>query len=373
MLLQRRIAIYVHISSGVLEFITCWLTFCTGNTYIARAAALVAILGHIPSAYYQTSIVFGAKALIVAAYLFAISLHLFCALNLFFQSDSVYWLLNMFLVHNVYVWCRILYAFFGFIGLFKDTRYTITSWTAALILFPAVLGVSANVLFLGYVAGSVFLYLFIVQPDKQQRDLFLCERSRDLLVNTEIYEHWIKDKSRLAKISKKAETNDQENAKEIFDLLDADKSGYIDGEELNQLLEEWKVADAFIKRFSRWSKKGDVAFDDFYKHIWRLGEKSKDHFEENQIREAKEKARFVFDYLDQDHSGYIDVIELQKLLIQWGLPDNEVDAYLATDDDKRFSFDEFYHNVKPIWDFAYENMRDANSGTITEILHPHSN
>jgi len=44
------------------------------------------------------------------------------------------------------------------------------------------------------------------------------------------------------------------------------------------------------------------------------------------------------------------------LLIQWGLPEHEVDEYLANDDDKRFSFDEFYHNLKPVWNFAYENV-----------------
>ncbi|UJR22348.1 hypothetical protein I4U23_025410 [Adineta vaga] len=363
---QRRISIYTHIVSGVLEFITCWLAFGTGNIYIARIAALAAILGHVPSAYYQTSIVFGAKALIVAAYLFAISLHLFCALHLFAEPDSVYWLLNVFLIHNIYVWCRILYSFFGFVGLFKDNRYTITSWTAALILIPAVLGVSANMLFLGYVACSVLLYLFIVRPNDAERALFIGERTRDLLVNRAIYEHWINDKSRLTKSSKNIEVTDQQKAKEVFDLLDVDKNGFIDGKEVNQLLKEWKVAEAFVKRFSRWSQKGHVTYDDFYKHVWRLGETSLGHFKEGHIKESKEKARFVFDCLDSDRSGYIDVIELQKLLIQWGLPDNEVDAYLATDDDKRYSFDEFYQNLKPIWDFAYQNMRVGHSNDVEQ-------
>ncbi len=63
----------------------------------------------------------------------------------------------MFLVHNIYVWCRVFYFFFMKIGLFKDTRYTNTILTSGLILFPAVLDVSANILFLDYVASSIIL------------------------------------------------------------------------------------------------------------------------------------------------------------------------------------------------------------------------
>jgi Ca2+-binding EF-hand superfamily protein len=77
--------------------------------------------------------------------------------------------------------------------------------------------------------------------------------------------------------------------------------------------------------------------------------------------------------LDNDSSGYIEISELQKLLIQWGLPDNEVDAYLADDDDKRYSFEEFYQNMKPIWDFAYENMSVSNAGQVVKPIHPHTN
>jgi hypothetical protein len=79
---RRKLSIYTHIISGVTEFVTCWIAFWTRNEHVATVAALAAILGHVPSAYYQTSIVFGAKALMVSGYLFAISLHLFAAVHL---------------------------------------------------------------------------------------------------------------------------------------------------------------------------------------------------------------------------------------------------------------------------------------------------
>jgi Ca2+-binding EF-hand superfamily protein len=330
-------------------------------------------MGHVPSAYYQTSIVFGAKALMVAGYLFAISLHLFSALHLFNEPSSTYWLLNMFLIHNIYVWCRVFYFFFGFVGVFKDTLYTNSIMTSGLILFPAVLGVAANMLFIGYVATSVLLYLIIVQPNEADRARFVSERTRNLLVNSTIHSQWLKEKTRLLNMATDCQLTDQQQAKQIFDLLDKNKNGYIDGEEINQLLKEWEASEAFMKRFFRYAKNDNITYDQFYKHIWRLSKIYIGHIQEGEKKENEAKARFVFDCLNTNADEYIDITELQKLLIQWGLPDNEVDAYLSDDDDKRFSFDEFYHNLKPIWDFAYENMTVKDVGQVVEPLHPHSN
>ncbi|CAF1028313.1 unnamed protein product [Rotaria sordida] len=365
-LLRRRFVIYIHIISGVLEFTSCWAAFLTGNKYIATIAALTAIFGHVPSAYYQTSIGFGAKALMVAGYLFAISLHLFSALHLFMEPTSVYWLLNMFLVHNIYVWCRVFYFFFGFTGLFKDTIYTNTVLTSGLILFPAVLGVSANMLFLGYVATSILLYFAIVQPNEEERVRYVNECTRDLLVNRTVHNAWIKQQERLAKLARNDELSDQQRAKQIFDQLDENKNGSLDNEEITRLLQEWQTATSFINRFSRLSKKQDMSFELFYRNIWRLGETSIGHIQDGIKRQGMARARFIFDCLDTNKSGYIDNLELQKLLIQWGLPENEVEDYLAGDDDKKFSFEEFYEKLKPIWDFAYENMSVRDMGQVVQ-------
>ncbi|CAF1362966.1 unnamed protein product [Adineta ricciae] len=365
MLPQRRLAIYTHIISGVTEFITCWIAFVTGNERIATIASLAAIVGHVSSAYYQTSIVFVAKALMVSGYLFAISLHLFCALNLYFAPSSVYWLLNMFLVHNIYVWCRVFYFFYGFVGLFKDTLYTNSILTSGLILFPAVLGVSANMLFLGYVALSIVLYFAIVQPNQEERVRFVSERTRDLLVNSSVHKAWINEKIRIAKLAKDEELTDRQQAKLVFDQLDYNKNGTLDYDEVCCLLKEWAAAEGLMKRFSTWSKKGDIHFNIFYNNIWRLGTTSVTHRKKGDEKQGLARAKFVFDNLDHDQSGFIDLPELQKLLIQWGLPDNEVDDYLAYDDDKRLSFEEFYQNLQPIWEFAFENMGVANAGDVT--------
>jgi len=368
---QRRFAIYVHIISGVSEFVTCWLAFLTGNPLIGRIASLVAICGHVPSAYYQTSIVFGAKALMIAGYLFAISLHLFSASHLFLEPSSVYWLLNMFLVHNIYVWCRVFYFFYGAVGVFKESLYTNSILTSGLILFPAVLGVSANMLFLGYVALSVALYFAIVRPNQLERLRFVNECTRDILVNKKAHESWIKERERLAKLAENDQLTDQQRAKQVFDSLDENQNGSLSGDEIDRLMKEWEVAERFLKRFGNYSRKQPMSFEIFYRHIWRLGQTSVDIVENGIKREGMARARFVFDVLDPDQSGFIDALELEKLLIQWGLPVNEVEAYMAEDEDKQFSFEEFYQNFKPIWDFAYENMLIRSSEQET-IPHQHS-
>lgn len=65
---------------------------------------------------------------------------------------------------------------------------------------------------------------------------------------------------------------------------------------------------------------------------------------------------FVFHYLHTHRSGLIDAIEWRRLLIQCSLPDDDAQAYLSDNEDQRFSFDEFYHKLKPIREFAFESM-----------------
>jgi Ca2+-binding EF-hand superfamily protein len=226
-------------------------------------------------------------------------------------------------------------------------------------------------LFLGYVASSILLYYAIVQPDENERVRFVNECTRDLLINKATHDNWVKEKGRLVQMAHDEQLTDQQQAKQVFDQFDKNKNGTIDGEEIIQLLNGWEATENFMKRFSRWSKEKEMSFEFFYKNIWHLGQTAIGHIQEGHERSGKAKARFIFDHLDTDSSGYIDAIELQKLLIQWGLPDNEVDAYLASDDDKRFIFDEFYQNMKPIWDFAYENMviKDVGQGVASSDRH----
>jgi Ca2+-binding EF-hand superfamily protein len=70
----------------------------------------------------------------------------------------------------------------------------------------------------------------------------------------------------------------------------------------------------------------------------------------------EDKARLVFNELDFDQSGYIERIELEMLLLEYGLPRLEAKAYLDkydTNGDKKISFEEFFQHFAPLWRFAY--------------------
>lgn len=162
---------------------------------------------------------------------------------------------------------------------------------------------------------------------------------------------------------------DQLKARRVFDALDTDKSGYLDGEEVKNLLNQWKVAESLVKRFE---KKGhQISFEDFYKYIWHVGEIEIENTANEKHRTGVEKARFIFNCLDTDQSGFIEMVELQKLLIQWGLPEGEAEEYLAGDEDKKYSFDEFFHQQKVIWDFAYDNIGASESQQANEPVAHH--
>lgn len=73
----------------------------------------------------------------------------------------------------------------------------------------------------------------------------------------------------------------------------------------------------------------------------------------------EEKARMIFDGIDVDHSGEIDISELAQLLCEWGCPDDEIEAYVQRfdkDHSGSFSFEEFFSTMKELWTFGFELM-----------------
>ena len=71
-------------------------------------------------------------------------------------------------------------------------------------------------------------------------------------------------------------------------------------------------------------------------------------------------ARLVFDEIDTDQSGSIEIKELGALLRCWGLPERDVQSIFGqhdSDHDGMLSIDEFYQNMKPIWTFGCKVMK----------------
>jgi Ca2+-binding EF-hand superfamily protein len=66
-------------------------------------------------------------------------------------------------------------------------------------------------------------------------------------------------------------------------------------------------------------------------------------------------AKLVFNEIDSDSSGYIEVSELHALLKCWGLPNVDIVNIFEKDDmnhDGKIDLNEFLINMKPIWTFG---------------------
>jgi Ca2+-binding EF-hand superfamily protein len=232
------------------------------------------------------------------------------------------------------------------------------------MIFPAILGASGNLFFLFFVLTYLALYKWIAKPSEAEIDEAMHEHSREFLVNRQIKETWLLEKLQQANIDTKHKT-EEELAKALFDYLDADKSGFLDTQEVKQILTEWKTSQSFIENFmNKYGSNGKIYFDSFYRNVWNIGNLEARIFsiQKTTAKTEEDKARLIFSHLDTDNSGYIEVLELRKLLLEWGLPAKEVEAYLQKydDGDQRFSFEEFFKYMRPIWRFAYSTAGERN-------------
>ncbi|GAA2025911.1 hypothetical protein GCM10009839_25270 [Catenulispora yoronensis] len=353
MLRERKFAVRVHVVSGMVELAAGIVAYSSPDPVIpATVMAVAALCGHVPSALYQTSIVFGAKAIMLPGYIFVISLHAFCAVNLLLNPSSTVWIVNTFLALNVYVWVRVFIGIFNYLDLFPDTRYSVAVMFSGFVVVPGVIGVAGNLLLVGFVLAHLALYKAVMKPSAAEFEDFTTEKEREALINDGVREAW-------AEMTDDGEhASEQAAARALFDRLDTDGNGALDLAETARLMGEWKLSPQFIRTFvNRHGEYGHVTFDAFYSHLYQVhGVRNRaDNAEPPTAATDHEAARTVFEELDLDRSGAIDVFELRLLLLGWGLPESEADKYLRRYDhgDRLISFQEFYEGMRPIWRFGF--------------------
>ena len=248
----RRLILRLHVLAGTVELIAGLVILLGfGQRTPAIVMALTALCVHVPTAYYQTSAVFGSRAVMRPAYLMCIGLHAFCAAQLLTHPDSTYWVVATFLIFNVYVWCRLYYYVFDKFGLFEGSRYTASICFAGLTTIPAVLGPS-TILLLGLgIAIYMALYnKFFIRGPEEYWD-FMRERARDAspvdnymalldnhrvlvkvpdLIEDFIDRVWPIQQVRrhaLVVAATAAARSDRDKAEFVFDLLDLDRDGVV--------------------------------------------------------------------------------------------------------------------------------------------------
>ncbi|MDZ8236796.1 MAG: EF-hand domain-containing protein [Nostoc sp. ChiQUE01a] len=365
MLPKRKLSIRTHVISGTIEIVFGVVAFFSSNPEIpAIIMALSAIIGHVTSSSYQTPIVFGSKSAMIPSYIFCVGLHLYCAVHLLLEPDSNLWLINTFLVLSIYVWCRVSYFVFVTFGLFKDNLYSASILAAGVLIFPSVLGVAGNLFFIIFILAYNAFYKLIMNPTPAEWISWTKESQRQTLIDEDAKALWLHN--HLSINSDKLD--DREVAAAVFAQLDTNETGTLDKDELKALWHEWQVPDSFINTFlDKHTDLNEFSFTNFYEQIWQIkGVKERLQRETLKLEcltkgkniSNEEKCKIIFDQIDIDRTGYIEEFELKTLLLEWGLPSNEVEEYMKKYDenkDLKISFEEFW-KMRPVWSFAYSDI-----------------
>lgn len=364
MLPFRKFVLRVHIFSGTAELLLGIAAFLTGRPELATAMAIIALFFHVPSAFQQTTIVFGSRAIMRPAYLACTALHAFAAIQLLRFPTSVYWLAATFLVFNVYVWVRVYYFTFMLTGILGEAKYSVAVLAAGLTTLPLILGPTTILLIATAVIVHYLLYRWLLLEHTTEAVTdFVRERARDVAVNEEVLALWRTDDA----------SEDDAAASVYFKALDEDHDGFLEARDLRRAFANWNVPESLTKELlARKSLPPRVDLATFRSEVWAIGnvrEKARTFAEIEAAKTDQDRAALVFRRIDLDGDGYISRFELELLLIEWGLPASDVDRWLAlgdSDGDGRITRTDFYDKFRVVWSFIYYVVVEAhNSGHDT--------
>lgn len=372
MLRSRRSILSWHIVSGSVQLVSLLWAYGTGQPGPTIVAAATALLLHVPTFLYQTPIVFGAKAVMTPSYWFVIALHAFCAVRLLLDPSSEALVLQTYLALNTYMWCRVFSVLFQRFGLFRDSLYTVSIFIPGFVTFPAVIGPVAPLVLIGFILLYVGSYHLLYRPDDEALRYFFREHSRYSLPDLSAKQDWILRRTAAAGggSAEGMSLGEKAPAKAVFSLLDQNQDGVLDWSEVEGVLIEWKASTFYRSAIGRFHGTGQSwAFEEFYRRIWRFRPMASPVsmiFDRGRTYSETKRADLVFDRLDMDRSGYVEAFELRMLLVEWGVPAEEVAGYVQHFDDNRdgrFSREEFRVRFGPIWRFCFHQMEGGRIPT----------
>ncbi len=352
---DHRLSIRAHAIAGGIETILGVVAWVTQSSTLAIATGVFALV-QIAAAYYQTPGVFGMKGVTVPLYCAGISVHLFCAVNLVATGD-IAWLERTWIALQTYAYVRIVFFLLGRTQAFRGSGYTVSVVLGGAITLPFVLGPITAYFLVGIVIMYLALYFLVMRPTQREWSALFVEHLRRSLV-PRLEEAW----PRLGVVIPTG-LSPREEARLAFDHLDSDGSGTLDLHEMEPLLVELGVSPRLQDSFRHHHAHRDstvVGFDAFFATLWlpsRLQGSLTLPVDASLTNE--QKARIVFDFLDMDGSGYLDEIEIEILLLEWGVEVHEAQRTirsLSGPDHAQYSFDDFYRQLTPIWRFGYATL-----------------
>jgi Ca2+-binding EF-hand superfamily protein len=352
---DHRLSIRAHAIAGSVETILGIVAWATNSRSLAIATGLVALV-QIAASYYQTPGVFGMKGVTVPLYYAAISVHLFCAVNLIATGD-IAWLERTWIILQTYAYVRIMYFLLGRTKAFRGSAYTVAVLVGGMITGPFVLGPIAPFFIVVIVTFYLALYFLLMRPSEAEWSALFVEHLRRSLV-PRLQDAW----PRLGIVVPHGLTP-REEAQFAFEQLDTDGSGSLDLAELTPVLTSIGVSprleDSLRRRHDR-AGSTHVDFEAFYAALWLPSRvQGTTGIPRDKALTDEQTGRIVFDFLDMDARGYVDEFEIEILLLEWGMELHEAQRTirrLSGPTPMRYSFDEFRTRLGPIWRYGYERL-----------------
>ncbi|KAF9978362.1 hypothetical protein BGZ73_002745 [Actinomortierella ambigua] len=385
----RRRMLRTHITFGCLEIASCVGAFYSKDpTYWSYAAAFFGILAQVPSTFYQIPTVLGIKAFLVPSLFLVTALHGYYAVMLAFNPTSFYYLLSTYMTVHIYAWSRVFFALFYRFKLFEGHRFSAAMLTAGMLLVPSVLGLRGNVILLGFVVVTDVLIKFFY-ADAEFWKAWTTENPRELtntpdkkvmleaLITAAEITHTIDalashDKStRYARVcytvmsANMRNLSPRDKARAVFRAIDTDNNNELSISEIREFLlscgiSEQEMTNKLLLE-SLFENRKVATFDDFCSWFTKHWVHSNTITIPQLPSTPRGQAKLVFDTLDADGSGNLDLAELEYLLVSWGLPKGEAAGYLKaidTDGSGKIEFQEFYKGMDTIWKFAIQSFID---------------
>ena len=356
MLPNRKIWIRIHAISGALELILGIVAWFLMDKNLAILVGIIAIIGHVPASYFQSPGAFGAKGITVPGYFMIVTIHLYCASRLIMTGGDIVWLERTWIVLQAYSYMRVYMVLLNNMKVFKGSHYTVTELLAGATILPFVFGFSAQILVSFGIATYLIMYRLILKPSTEEWDQLFEEKERQSLIDAETRNQWV-----AKHIAANPGDDKVKNARMVFDYFDTDKSGYISKDEVLNISKEWCISENYILSFlEKYNNPNGIDFKAFLSGIWVLGNVQSDITRKvsSTIKDKKIQAEMVFNHLDLDSSGHLELIEIEMLLLEWGMGSQEAKVYINkfAGRDNKINFEEFYAEMKPIWNFGFQQM-----------------
>ena len=153
-----------------------------------------------------------------------------------------------------------------------------------------------------------------------------------------------------------------EQAQLLYDSLTAETKGNVTAEKAVQALQSWGFpADCYVS-LERMEADDPVKFPTFFRAMQSAVGVFRTPGLSAIARSDRERADAIFDLLDLDGSGEIEMAELKVLLVSWGMTLREAEITCIAHDtngDGLINREEFFVNFVPVWRYAWDEIKDS--------------